>query len=139
MALESTGRVHVHVHVPQQEIRPDVEPIHNHIHLYLHPAAFGAEETIPTAPRGRPFLKIAVVLLIIGLPAAYWLAHESPTSVADASLHAAGHQERTLDRTEPQAMPRALVQQLATAPRVIPPPGSGAAAPTGPAAFGLGN
>jgi|HubBroStandDraft_1064217.scaffolds.fasta_scaffold00088_42 hypothetical protein len=141
MAIDQTGKIQVHVHLPGAGW--PVAAHHEHVHLYLHVAATAddVQEATEPGPRSRPLLKMAGIICLIGLSGmgAAWMSHRLAGTGTGATPATTRQQASASDEATESAIPPALAQQLARPPRVIPPPGGNAApaAPSGPAVFGL--
>jgi len=148
MSTEVAQSVHLHVHLPPAEDGLLAPPRHEHLHLYVHAlpgSPDGIASPLVPAPPKRLLLKSTAALAAVALPVilvgllfgrADTPVPVVPRASAEPAAPTASH---------PQ-VPTAVLNQLATPPRLIPPPGASAApgasptaAPSGPAAFGLAN
>lgn len=152
MSTELAQSVHLHVHLPPAEDGLLAPPRHEHLHLYVHAlpgSPDGIASPLVPAPPKRLLLKSTAALAAVALPVIlvgllFGRADTSAPTVQRASAEPASPAA-----ARPQ-VPAAVLNQLATPPRLVPPPGAPATpsaspstgpttAPSGPAAFGLGN
>jgi hypothetical protein len=153
MFTELTQGVHLHVHLPPAaEDGLLAPPRHEHLHLYVHALPGSPDGILPApvaAPPKRLLLKSTAAVAAVALPVIlvgllFGRADTPAPVVQRASVEPAAPAA-----ARPQ-VPAAVLNQLATQPRLVPPPGAPvapspslgadpAAAPSGPAAFGLAN
>lgn len=149
MSTELAQDVHLHVHLP-----PAVEdgilapPRHEHLHFYVHalPGSPDGNVSAPVAaPPKRLLLKSTAALAAVALPVILVGLLFGRADTSAPVVQRASAEPGALAATRPQ-VPAAVLNQLATPPRLVPPPGtpvapsaSPGATPSGPAAFGLAN
>ncbi|HEV2675557.1 MAG TPA: hypothetical protein VGV37_13520 [Aliidongia sp.] len=153
MPNELAQGVHLHVHLPPAaEDGLLAPPRHEHLHLYVHalPGSPGgiAPALIPVPPK-RLLLKSTAALAAVALPVILVGLLFGRADTPAPAVQRASAEPAAPAAARPQ-VPAAVLNQLATPPRLVPPPGApvapgaspGAgptAAPSGLAAFGLAN
>jgi len=151
MSTELAQGVHLHVHLPpaaEDGLLAPPRPEHLHLYVYALPdSPNGIAPAAVAAPPKRLLLKSTAAVAAVGLPVILvGLLFGRADTPAPTIQRASAEPAAPLAPAPRPQVPAAVLNQLATPPRLVPPPGASAApgagptaAPSGPAAFGLAN